>query len=126
MRDVYVQVLLDALAAGTPTDEVLANLTKTLAVRGHERLHASILQAVLRELTASRSNRTMVRVAQAADATTYKTAIATALSELACEEEPQVVIDNTLIGGYQLEANYTRRDASYKTSLTNLYRNITK
>jgi len=124
MKAVYVTVVCDALGEGHAPTKVLSGLRRVLKQRGHQRLHGSILRTVASRLTASQASRTIARVARLADVDTYQAVINKELVTLAGGREPKVIIDETLIGGYQLEANSQRLDASYKTALHKLYRNI--
>jgi len=125
MKDVYVHAVLKAAADGIAPDVVLTNLRQVMERRGHGQLFYRVLQTVLRELTASRAVRTIVRVADETAYTQYQTEIKKMLSDLNCTDTPHVTVDPSLIGGYQVEANDRRVDASYKQLLTSLYRRIT-
>lgn len=125
MKDVYVQAVHKCLAAGTEPAELFRGLRDVMNARGHIRLLPSVLRTVVRERTASRAQRTVVRVANQAAYEAQQQDITTALAALAAHETPTVVTDDSLIGGYQVEANYQRVDSSYKQLLTSLYRNIT-
>jgi F0F1-type ATP synthase delta subunit len=96
-----------------------------MEARGHQQLLPRVLRAVIRERSASRAIRTVVRVNDEASYQALKQEIVSTLTELQATEEPAVIIDSTLIGGYQVEANAIRVDASYKQQLRSLYRSIT-
>ena len=125
MKDAYVQAIHECIAAGMEPAALLARVRSVMEARGHERLLAAVLRTVLRELAASRTTRTVVRVSDESAYESHKAAIEAALKDLNNQETPTVVTDRSLIGGYQVEANYQRVEASYKQHLTSLYRNIT-
>ena len=125
MKDTYVQAIQKAIHDGLSPDILLANVRAVMQKRGHERLLPTVLATVLRELLATRSTRTVVRVPDQAAYEAYKDAITAALEEHKSIDSPAIVCDGTLIGGYQVEANYHRIDASHKHVLASLYRNIT-
>ena len=121
----YVHALKDALASGQKPETVFANLEQVLKKHGHSQLLSRILRTLERELGrgAGRSGAMLV-VARDKDA---KSPLVTKLiKELKLPETPQVVVDETIIGGAKLRANHTEIDATYKTALINLYHTITK
>lgn len=124
MKDVYVQATLSLLASGQDVETVLKGLHTTLLERGSQKLYPSILSAVVRELDGAPAT-TRIRVVSEAAHKAQKAVIEEALA--ACgyaEGEVEVTIDNTLIGGYVVEHNFTRKDASYKRALEKLYTRI--
>ncbi|MAZ30286.1 hypothetical protein CL655_03315 [bacterium] len=125
MKDTYVTAAHKAIAAGLTPDALVNALKSVMQTRGHGRLLAPVLRAILRDVAASRSERTVLRVASENEQTKHAKAIAAVLSELQATADPVVVTDETLIGGYQVEANHQRVDASYKHALASLYRSIT-
>jgi F0F1-type ATP synthase delta subunit len=104
---------------------LIANLQQVMQKRGHERLLPAVLRTILRERTTSRAERTIVRVVNEASYQEYQNEITATLATIGAGNNPQVTTDDSLIGGYQVEANYQRVDASYKQQLLSLYRNIT-
>lgn len=126
MNKHYIKAVLEMIKAGKTPDEILVGLAKVLKDKGHERLKASVLRGVLRILEAD-SDRlsSVVVVAKAADTARYEAAIKTALAQLTTDSNYTVVEDDTLIGGFIAKANNTTYDASYKTKLVKLYRNLT-
>jgi len=126
MKQTYITAVLQTLATGTETDQVLSGLRTTLESRGHSQLYASILRGVLRVLTASGSDVATVTVVSEADYEKQKATIVAALAQLGTNADPKLIIDPTIIGGYVAEANATRLDTSYKAKLVTLYRSLTK
>jgi F0F1-type ATP synthase delta subunit len=125
MHDLYVTAVVESLKAGHKPSEVFTGLKRVLVRRGHERLLPRIVRTLEREaLRRTGAGATTLTVAKAADA---DTAIAQSLlREMAVVEKPTVVIDETIIGGAKLRRGDTEIDASYKTTLINLYHTITK
>lgn len=123
MYRAYVTAFIEVLTT-TPVETALAGLRAVLAARGHERLLAQILRATLRELEATRP-RTVVIVGNVADKERCAAAIKVALTTLGANAEPEVIVDDTLIGGTIVEHNHVRIDESYKRALTTLYRSLT-
>ncbi len=126
MKDTYITAVLEMIAEGAMPDVVLAGLQQSLKKHGHERLYASVLRGVSRVLSAGSADAVSVTVAQSSDVEKHQTAIKATLTELGVTTEPVVTIDESLIGGYVAEANNQRVDASYKSKLVSVYRNVTK
>jgi len=125
MKDTYVQALLELLQTSDDTTVTLEGFRRTLESRGHLQLQTPVLQAVLRVLEAKRPD-TLVVVANDTDREKQRTVIEAALSALGTSLEHAVTaIDETIVGGYIVEHNTVRTDASYKTALAKLYRNLT-
>ncbi len=125
MHDLYVTAVVESLKAGREPSLVFSGLKRVLARRGHERL----LPRIVRTLEREGSRRTgagtsTITVAKAADADS--TFVASLLKEMAVNEKPTVVIDETVIGGAKLRHGDTEIDATYKTTLINLYHTLTK
>lgn len=125
MKDNYVAAILELLKEGTDAKSIFAGLQDTLAKRGHQQLYPSILKTVQRILEAQTLATATVAVASEADVKKFKTAIADSLSALNASSS-ETVIDQTLVGGFIVEANNTRIDNSYKKQLINMYRSLTK
>lgn len=127
MKAAYTQAVIEMIKSGAEPEAVLRGLDALLAHKGHERLKASVLASVARVLEARSANDTpTVFVKDEADAEKHKAAIAAALARLGASEAPRTIIDSTLVGGFVAKVHNNITDASYKTALINLYRNITK
>ncbi len=127
----YAEALLRALEGKSKKEEerIVANFYRVVRARGHEKL----LPRIPRELEASLSQK-------AKDETvTLVTADVKSFSKWshACDhyehegilpsgQTPKHIVDKGIIGGYQIRSNRLLIDASYKRSLLNLYRTITK
>lgn len=127
MKKHYIQAVLDMIKEGNEPDKVISGLAALLKAKGHESLFGSVLRGVLRVLEAeSDRNGAVVAVANKADAQKQVDAIKAALKGMGAVDDYTVTEDNTLIGGFIAEVNNSRHDASYKTALIKLYRQITK
>lgn len=127
MKKDYTKALIESILAGTPIEKALSSLKSLLKRRGHERLLAQILRATLRELVvAERQVAASVSVA-AADTVANET-IAKALVTLGATDSTsyRTTVDKTLVGGFTARVGGMLLDKSYKRSLINLYRTITK
>ncbi len=127
MKDHYIQAVLESIREGKELDVVIASLARVLAVKGHQSLFGSVLKGVLRviEAEASRTG-AVVTVAKLADEQKHVAAIKVALEKMGTNSSYTTEVDDTLIGGFIAEVNNTVHDASHKTALVNLYRNLTK
>ncbi len=108
-------------------DVLVGRLREMLASRGH----MALLPAIIRELekvscrTAS-SDGAQVRVVRATDATVHAERIACDVATLGMSDVVQeVVIDETVIGGYEVRASGRRIDRTHKRTLLELYTTIT-
>lgn len=125
MKNHYIQAVVELLKDGKNANTVFSGLKKTLERKGHTRLHASILHGV--EKTVNRESREPI--VTAATEETFRTdskEIKKALSILGADTTYIKQVDETLVGGYIAAHNHMMLDKSYKTKLTNLYRNATK
>ena len=127
MKDSYLQAVLALLNEGKDPKEVVAGLKKTMQLHGHEPLLRSVLKGVIRVLEAGRHDRTKITVARESDAKKHAEAIKRAMSEVGTTaEDSDTIIDETIIGGFVVEANAQIVDASYKHKLLYLYQNLTR
>ena len=126
MKKNYIQALLEMINEGKDVTIVLEGLSKTLAAKGHTRLHASVLRGVLRVLeTQSSSPATSVAVVSEADAKKFATIISQALHNLGADGDFVTKVDDSLVGGFVAEHNNVIIDTSYKAKLVSLYRKMT-
>ncbi len=125
MHEVYVTAVIECIKAGQKPGDIFAGLKSVLVRRGHERLLPRIVRTLERELTrVSASESAVLTVATHDDA---KSKLVQALmTELGVDVTPQVVVDETIIGGAKLRQGAVEVDATYKTTLINLYHTITK
>lgn len=128
MKQHYVKAVTQLLQQeGADVERVLAGLKETLTAKGHASLHTQILVAVLHTLKESTTSTTAhIIVAKQHDVEHLQNEIETAFSKIGGSREgATITTDATLIGGYIATYNSRSIDASYKSKLVQLYRNIT-
>jgi F0F1-type ATP synthase delta subunit len=120
----YAEALYSAYRSNpNKTEDLVLRLVALLKERGH----LSLLNAIVREYEKIERMRTTsdeahVRVARPLDRETYAGQITTDLKTLVPGgTEPRTVVDETLVGGYSLEARGKRIDRTYKRALIELY-----
>jgi len=128
MKKHYIKAVVQLILSGRDVDAVLLNLSRVLNEKGHESLHAQILQGVASELAFKRKmTASAVVVASSKDAAVYKESIEADLVKLDGKlEEAVFTTDETLIGGYIASHNGIQVNNSHKEKLVTLYRSITK
>lgn len=126
MRGNYITAVLDELLEGKDPEVTLEGLKKVLEQKGHTRLYPSVLRGVARVLEARGTHDARVVVKDTAAYEKQKEAITAALKKLGTTEEPELQVDETIIGGFIAEAEGKQLDKSYKSKLVSLYRNLTK
>jgi F0F1-type ATP synthase delta subunit len=125
VRDYSVGVL-ELIQEGMSPETALEKLRAMLSSRGHERLYPKILRELLTEATHAQSRSTAtLTVARKDDSHALQTDIEKALHTLGATEH-NVVVDETITGGFIAEAKEHRIDQSYKKSLLTLYRSLIK
>jgi F0F1-type ATP synthase delta subunit len=128
MKKHYIKAIVQLVLSGRDVDAVLSNLSRVLKEKGHESLHAQILQGVASELAFKRKmTASAVVVASSKDAALFKEAIDASLKKLDGKlSEALFTTDETLIGGYVASHNGIQINNSHKEKLVALYRSITK
>jgi len=107
-------------------DRIAAQFRSLLEKRGH----LALLPAVVRELEklfSQRNNVTelVIRVAKLTDTESLRDTIEADIRTLNATEFPRrILVDETLIGGYETRAHGQRIDRTYKRSLLTLYTNL--
>jgi len=107
-------------------DTLVERLVAIVREHGHLRL----LPAIVREYDTlvkmrSTSDEAHVRVARPQDRDGHAERIARDLATLDAAAHPvRVVVDETVIGGYAVEANGSRIDRTYKRALLELYSSL--
>jgi len=108
------------------TERILQNVSRIIKEKGHTKLLVSIereLEKILQRTEGS--GELLIRVSKESDAETFISDIEKDALVLQAEALPRkVVVDSTLVGGYELRANGTRIDRTYKRSLLTLYNNL--
>lgn len=118
------QVLIEE---GKPIEVVLKNLRRSLERRGSRSLYIPVLHSLLNRLNRTTTeNIPRITIARVSDEKRLESSINKSLSEMSIDQstERSVVIDDTLIGGYTVEARSTVIDKSYKRQLLTLYRSL--
>ena len=127
MKKNYIKAILEMFERGDKPTEVLSGLKNTLETKGHMSLYGSILHGVLTQLEARNiSDLPQVTVYSESDQKNQKKFIEETLKELGAESKYEATVDESIIGGHVVAYNNMLVDKSYKTSLTKLYRSITK
>lgn len=117
---------MELFESGQKPDVVLGNLEKILKKKGHERFHHAILSGVLRRLEANTKTQVAtVTLADRKDAEAQKKTIKRILNTLDLADEYALKTDSSIVGGVLVETRDRRVDATYKSALLKLYRNIT-
>ena len=124
----YAQALY--LATENKTEEEIERIFQNLLRILKERGHSTLLTSITREyekITERKEghNELLIRVADSSDVDTFVSQIEKDTQTLkAGTLGKKVVVDDTLVGGYELRANGTRIDRTYKRSLLTLYNNL--
>lgn len=128
MKKNYIKAVMTLLSTGKAVDVVLANLKEVLVRHGHVSIHADILKGLQVEMGRSTvESSAVLSIAKVGDAEQLAGAIKSALVSMKeSGAEVRTIVDKTLIGGFKISHNGKTIDASYKTKLQELYRNITK
>ena len=113
----------NVVAHGTIVDRFVSILRE----RGYERLLPSIVreyEKIVHER--STSEEVHIRVARLHDKDKYETRINEDLAKLHALGRPaHVAVDESIIGGYSVEAHGTAIDRTYKQALVDLYSSLT-
>lgn len=121
----YAHALYTLLRRGDDPAEVFRKLDTVLARRGHAKLKRAIVRELHRIVTARASDDTVTaHIARAADEKQYTDTITAEIDRLGATGSPRIVVDDSLIGGYQIATHDRLIDNSHKSKLLQLYRNI--
>ncbi len=113
MEKAYAQALLKSVQAGKDPKEAVAALATLLKSQGRMEIMPRVIQAISRAAEGERSNRSRVYVASEKDGRAAFTESGVA--------EADVIVDESLIGGWRLEDGETLIDASFKKMLLDMY-----
>ncbi len=120
----YSEAVYTAVQNGTDIKAALERLGEILKRHGHEALYPRILQSLKARFAQDMLRGTAtVRLAKDADEKKYTKEIGAFLESQKLSAS-EIVVDETLIGGYVFEGGGSRVDASYKKSLLNIYKNL--
>jgi F0F1-type ATP synthase delta subunit len=125
----YAEALYRAAHAhnAAPPAVLIDRFVELLAERGHTALLPTVVREYEKILHERSSNDEVhVRVARREDRDAYDARITADLTALGAHDRPvHVSVDETVIGGYAVEANGTRIDRTYKQALVELYSSLT-
>ena len=117
MENLYAQALWKSIEKGRDPKETVSALANILEIGGRSELMPRIRRAFLRLVASESNSQPRVYVAHASD------------GEKAFKEsgisEADVIVDETLIGGWRLETAETLIDNSFKKHLLSIYSNVT-
>lgn len=120
----YAQALISTVDRGMSEEEAVEKIIALLRQKGHLKLLPRIKRRVDRIIAKrERFETPKIRVATRQDHTKLKATIEAHIQALT-DKEPRVLEDDTVIGGYVIETHNTMIDASYRSALMKLYRNI--
>ena len=126
MKDAYVTAFIKHIQAGKSVDTALTNLKAVMQKKGHGRLLAQVLKAVMRELSAILPReRAVVTYATEAGVDAAKLDSALTAVGYTKDSELETKIDPTIIGGLTVRFKGQQLDASYKRALRDLYTRVT-
>ncbi len=123
METAYAQALWNMVSGGMAPTKAVHALTDVLKTHGRESLLPRIGRAFARiaERESKRTGITLT-VARSGDERSAKHAVKDVLAQLQVDpKEVQIVVDDSLIGGWRLEGKETLVDASYKRELLELF-----
>lgn len=127
MQEAYAQALWKMVEGGMSPAKAVHALREALKARGREALLPRIGRAFARiaEREGKRTGITL-SVAREKDERAAKSAVKTILAEMGVEpKEVNILVDDSLIGGWRLEGRETLVDASHKIELQKLYNRVT-
>lgn len=103
----------------------IAQIREVLARRGHQKLLPRILRLAYRMVERDqRRNIPTVTIARISDRGKHDGVIKKICHDLAIADEPVLVADGTITGGFILRQRFKRVDRSYKKAMENLYRRV--
>lgn len=124
--DIYAQAGYEALLGGMTIAKVLSRLKEVLDARGHSSLYKVSLEGILARVEKAEAGEVAhVTVANKGAEKHFANELKQFLKEEGMEHS-LIHIDETIIGGYIIEGNGKREDASYKNSLLTIYKSLVK
>lgn len=116
LKQDYQNAFMSLVQSGEEVGKSIKHLKAVMEKRGHTGLLLGVLRNSVRELSRTNVARTpRLTVAREKDVKKYSQG----------HKEVEIVIDDTIVGGYRFEKEYTIIDNSYKTKLLNWYRTAT-
>jgi F0F1-type ATP synthase delta subunit len=114
----YVEAVAGLLQDGTDLKTALKNMRLVMEKKGHLKLYPAVLETLLRTYPSTeKRQRPSLVLAKESDQKNYKKLI---------DDETEVVIDPTIVGGYVCTKDFVREDKSHKSKLLTWYRNATR
>ena len=124
-QKIYTTAVIRTLQAGTPAEQSLSGLREVLTRHGHMSLYSTILKNVLRTLLKSEKDTSArITLARTDDAQVYAADIKAFLADARATSH-EIIIDETIIGGFTARTTAMQRNQSYKESLASIYRAVT-
>lgn len=127
LETAYATAVYELVQKGEKLPDVLSRLETLLKERGHTKLTNKIYRTLLQYAEQKEKETTpVVTVAKESDAQRLEKEITAALETVGATTSPQLVVDETITGGFITYYAGVHIDASYKTKLLSLYQHITK
>lgn len=122
----YIEAAHGLLKGGTDEAVVFTKLKGYLEKRGLVKLYPSVLRGLAEKIRRTDLRaRTKVIVARAGDAQLHAGEIKMAVAEVGTGKGHDVVVDETIIGGFVVKGRDERLDRSYKSTLLHAYHRLT-
>lgn len=122
----YVEAAYEVLSGSDKPAHVLTELKRHLKERGLEKMYPRILRGLQSKI--ERKNKSVVPkvvVARKKDLERYKKEINAALKRFETDIEPEIQIDEHIIGGFVATGKNERIDHSFKSKLLHAYHRVT-
>lgn len=123
--NLYAHALYKALKDSTDTEVLINNFVEILKSRGHYKLLPEILRVYKVVEEKNGESKPIIFVSKKTDLELFEEKINEYKKEFNISSDVDVVIDETLVGGFTLRTSDKIIDSSYKKSLLDLYRLIT-
>jgi F0F1-type ATP synthase delta subunit len=122
----YSKAVIALIQEGMEPDSAFTKLKAMLTLRNHSRLYPKILKELttLSMKVISKDHAT-ITVARKPDVEILKQKIEVAMAALNAKTR-DIRVDDTIIGGFILDAHEKRINQSHKKALLNLYRSLIK
>ena len=122
----YTEAAYRLIREGKDEVAVFEKLKRYLTGRGLAKLYPSVLRGLAEKVRRSdKQARTKVIVARERDAQLHAGEIERAVAEIGTGKGHDVVVDETIIGGFVVKGRDERLDKSYKSTLLHAYHRLT-
>lgn len=123
----YIQATYEVLKDSTDSAKLLNALREYLKKRGLSKLHAPILRGLLEKMRRSTALvKPKVLIAREKDLKEHSHEINVFFTKHLFDTDHSTEIDETLIGGFIIEAQNIRVDKSHKNKLLQAYQRLTR